>query len=181
MSTPENYKLIYPEHYIQYRIKEISLIIDQWAAEVYEETKKPVLATCLLQGGVMFFSDLIREITSPIEYGFIRPKSYEKNSQLDDVSILLNDINPQDRTILLVDDIVDTGRTVDNLSTYLLEGGAFGVGIATLIERLSPDRTFTRPDWSCIRHEGAEWFVGYGMDDYRLNRNLKDIYTLEQE
>jgi hypoxanthine phosphoribosyltransferase len=84
------------------------------------------------------------------------------------------------RVVLVVDDLCDTGRTLEALEKELLERGAREVRSVVLIRRLLNKPTFV-PCWVGFEYSGLEWFVGYGMDDGERWRNLPGVYIIRRE
>ena len=83
------------------------------------------------------------------------------------------------RSVLLVDDVCDSGRTSAELTQRFIKLGAREVRSAVLIKRILPHETFN-PDWIGFEYNGPEWFVGYGMDDCDRWRNLGSIYIIQK-
>ena len=83
------------------------------------------------------------------------------------------------RSVLLVDDICDSGVSLRALTQHLKHIGAREVRSAVLIRRAIENSAFT-PEWVGFHHKGPEWFVGYGMDDSDRWSNLPDIYVIQK-
>ena len=96
------------------------------------------------------------------------------------MTIHLDGTNPQGRSVILMDDVCDSGKTLAALKSRLLEVGAVEVRSAVLIKRVLEQPTF-EPDYVGFRYSGKEWFVGYGMDDRSRWRNLGSIFVVDQE
>jgi len=107
--------------------------------------------------------------------------SYEtgENVQRDSVSVNAGKVAVEGRSILIVDDVCDSGRTLAELTEYFTKLGAASVRSAVLIKRMMPHPTFD-PNWIGFQYEGPEWFVGYGMDDCDRWRNLGSIYIIQK-
>jgi hypoxanthine phosphoribosyltransferase len=153
--------------------------IGDWAKEVYQEKDQPLLAVCVLRGAVLFFSDLIRAIPLSVEPAFCRTWSYssKENAQMRGVRVSVESVEAAGRSILIVDDICDTGATLKKLHQVFTNLGAAEVRTAVMIHRLIDNAPYN-PDWSGFRYEGSEWFVGYGMEDCNRLQNLSDVYTI---
>lgn len=138
---------------------------------------QPVLL-CLLKGSFIFTADLSRAITEPVEVSFIRLNSYQGTSSTGEVSTMLgiND-NLKNRHVIIVEDIIDTGRTIFELNKQLHNVGAASIKLAALLVKptaLQFDITidyygFEIPD---------KFVVGYGMDYDEVGRDLNSIYAL---
>ena len=82
------------------------------------------------------------------------------------------------RAVLLIDEICDSGKTLQAISTRIVEEGAMEIKTVVLINRHLRGKE-VKPDWAAFTDDGPEWFVGFGLDDQTRNSNLSDIYILE--
>jgi hypoxanthine phosphoribosyltransferase len=179
-ALPKDYTLIYDAAAIAARVRLLSAEIDAWAIEVEKRGGGQLLAVCILNGAVFYFADLLRGISCSVQPAFCRAWSYstEDNSQ-SGVKVSVDEIEAVGRSILLVDDICDTGATLAQLETVLSNLGAAEVRSAVLVRReLSAPACV--PHWSAFEYKGSEWFVGYGMDNKGFHRNLSAVYTLKK-
>lgn len=176
-----------PSHYVplltpeamERRVREIAAEITPWAESVQQTTGQQVLALCVLRGGAIFYTDLIRALPVSVEQAFCKAKSYQDNAQSErGVHLNIYDAPVKDRTILLVDDICDTGATLSALKKELIKRGAVDVKEATLVYRKIPNSSY-RPVWAGVTFEGPEWLVGSGLDDCNTNSNLPGVYLME--
>ncbi len=161
--------------------EEILTIVDRMAKEVYEEYKdeRPVFIG-VLSGVIQFFSDFIKAYPGECELGFIKMSSYvgtESSGIVFKEMELTKDI--KDRHIILMEDIVDTGNTIENLFTYFKETQRpKSIKVASLL--LKPDVYNKEFKIDYVGKEIPNKFVlGYGLDYDELGRNLKDLYQLE--
>jgi hypoxanthine phosphoribosyltransferase len=179
VKVPENYTLIYDSEFIRERVAELALEIQQWL--VAEKLDGQLLAVCVLRGATFFYSDLLRQLDVSVEPSYCFAQSYdpESNTQSGEFVSSAEKIEVSKRCVLLVDDICDTGKTLEHLSKSFIESGAQSVRTAVLINRKIKSPKF-EPDWSGIEHVGDEWFVGFGMDDKNAYANLPQIYVLEK-
>lgn len=133
-------------------------------SEAYKQDKEAPLLVALLKGSVPFLSELIKHIDLDIQFDFMNVSSYQGTQSVGDVKILKDlDISIKDRRILLVEDIVDTGRTLKKVTQLLMNKGAADVKVVALLDK--PERRvvdieadyigFTIPD---------EFVVGFGLD-----------------
>ena len=137
-----------------------------------------IVFVCVMKGGFMFFSDLIKKIKYPIEVDFIRCSSYDgfKQKELDihyDI-----EVNIKDKTVFIVDDILDTGGTMKVLSKHFKILGAKQVETVSAVYKENLDF----PDHFFIYKQNKNknpWYIGYGMDGPKgYSRNLDTINTL---
>ena len=142
----------------------------------------PILLVCIMKGAFLFASDLFREITVPCEIEFMRAKSYYGGtSSTGKVTITLDlekDISKYH--VVIVEDIIDTGRTMRGLCAILKERNPLSLRIVTLLDKpskrivdISADIClFTIPDY---------FVIGYGLDFEELYRNLPYIAEYNSE
>ena len=132
---------------------------------------------CVLNGGFMFFSDLVKLIKYPIKIDFIQCKSYNNNKQ--GVLKITKEIdsNIKDHTIFIVDDILDSGNTMKHLKKYFKDKGVKDIHTVTAVHKENVD--FPNNYFIYKKPENVNpWYVGYGMDDKGYNRNLNSINTI---
>ncbi|MEY4668423.1 MAG: hypothetical protein RL518_1122 [Pseudomonadota bacterium] len=177
---PANFRLQFSREQILNRVKELGAEIDEWCKSVWSESRTDVVAIPVLRGGVYFFADLSRCISSSIEIAPVKTSAYDSgtNSAREvTVEQFADPVQIKGRVVLVVDDVCDSGRTLEQLERSLLERGAREVRTVVLVRRLLPRPTFV-PCWVGLEYSGPEWFVGYGMDDNERFRNLPDVYVI---
>ena len=178
--VPHNFQLLYTEQAIAREVARLGSEITGWVAQVRAGTGADVLTLPVLRGGIFFFADLVRQIQASVDLAPVSAASYDTgaNVQRDSISMYTGDIVVRDRTVLIVDDVCDSGRTLAALCQAMRDAGAAEVRSTVLIKRELPTPSF-EPDWVGLRYSGPEWFVGYGMDDRDRWRNLGAIYTMK--
>jgi hypoxanthine phosphoribosyltransferase len=177
---PEHYKLIYNRLQIGDAVKTIAKQVSPWLNEAREQTGQDVVAIPVMRGGMFFFCDLARQLDYSVDLRLARTWGYDigSHSASKEIRIDLSDVDAKDRSILLIDDICDSGRTLKALQQNLLKAGARAVRSAVLIRRLIEPLTY-EPEYCGFEFLGSDWFVGYGMEDNERWRNLPEIYTIE--
>lgn len=141
--------------------------------------KKP-LVICILKGAILFMSDIVRKMDIPLEMDFMDISSYGGGTiSTGEVRILKDlDTSVKDRDVLVVEDIVDTGRTLKALSELLLQREAKSIKICTLLNK--PDRRVEGIDVDYVGFKVPDEFVvGYGMDYAGKYRNLPYVGVLK--
>jgi hypoxanthine phosphoribosyltransferase len=132
----------------------------------------------ILNGSFIFASDLFRSLSIDAEISFIKLASYKGTSSSGNVITAIGlDENINDRHIIIVEDIVDTGRTLSTFIPELLQRRPASVKIATFLSKPEARLYDVHPDY--IGFEIPNKFVvGYGLDYDRLGRNFPDLYIL---
>ena len=136
-------------------------------------------AICVLKGSFIFFSDLVRRLTCRPQLDFIRIASYGKGTVSKHLSLLKDlELSLEGRRVLIVEDIVDTGRSIDFLMKHLSSRNAIDIKIASLIDK--PERRIFDVHVDFRGFEIPSGFlVGYGLDYAEKYRELPAIYELE--
>lgn len=141
------------------------------------ENKKPLLIS-VLNGSFIFTADLIRSISTPIEISFIKVASYEALKSTGKVREILGlKENVFGRDIVILEDIVDTGTTLEHLLETFKDLGTKSIKVATLLHKPSVQKKADQPDFVGFEIPN-KFVVGYGLDYEGLGRELKDIYQL---
>ena len=151
-------KVLVNEQQISERSKELGAKITEDYAG-----KQPLLVA-LLRGSVPFLAELIKHIDLDIQYDFMDVSSYEGTESIGDIRILKDlDTSVKGLDILLVEDIVDTGRTIQTVRETLLHKGANSVRIITLLDKPSRRVVDIKADYVGFEIEN-EFVIGFGMD-----------------
>ncbi|XDD50183.1 hypoxanthine phosphoribosyltransferase [Leptospira sp. WS92.C1] len=166
--------------HLRFTREEISKKVKTVASEIAKDYKKlnPILI-CVLKGGVYFFSDLTKEIPFSVEIDFVQAKSYMGTASTGKID-LLKDINADltDRHVILVEDILDTGFTLQYLVRHIFTRNPASLEIVTLLLK-EKKNILEFP----VKYVGwripDEFVVGYGLDFDGKYRNLSEIYILE--
>lgn len=134
----------------------------------------------VLKGSIIFMADLVRAITSPHEIDFMATSSYGAATHSSGVVRILKDLNVsiQGRNILVVEDIIDSGHTLNYLLRLLQERQPASLRVCTLLDK--PDRRAVPIDVDWVGFSiPNEFVVGYGLDYNELYRNLPYIGVLK--
>jgi hypoxanthine phosphoribosyltransferase len=140
--------------------------------------KKP-LFIAILNGSFMFASDLMKKIKIECEISFVKVASYTGTTSSGKTKELigLND-DVKGRTVVIIEDIVDTGITIDSVYNQLQKKGVKEIKIVTLLFKPKAYIKSVPIEYAAIV-VSTEFLVGYGLDYNGLGRNLKDIYVLD--
>ena len=160
---------------------EITARMEELALEISRDYEgKDLVLVCVLKGSMVFFADLARKITIPLRFDYICVSSYDDGSESGGDHELRTDLNESvsGRHVLLVEDIVDTGLTMEYLFSLLSSRGAASLDVVALLDK--PARRKREVD---IAYRGFEipdeFVVGYGLDYRQQYRNLPYIGALE--
>ncbi len=136
------------------------------------------LFICVLNGAFMFASDLLKEINFACEITFIKLSSYEGLYTSGSVKEIIG-LNESvvGRNIVVVEDIVDTGITMERILESLLAKGAKDIRIATFLQKPDALKRDIKIDYIAMKIPN-DFIVGYGLDYDGYGRNLKNIYTV---
>ena len=143
-------------------IVERSIELGKQITEDYKNN--PPLVVALLKGSVPFLAELIQHIDLDIQYDFMDVSSYDGTESIGDIKIIKDlDSSIKGVDILLVEDIVDTGRTIHSVCEMLMHKGAKSVKVITLLDKPSRRVCHCKADYVGFEVEN-EFVVGYGMD-----------------
>ena len=137
-----------------------------------------IVFVCIMKGGFMFFSDLTKHINYPIEIDFMKCSSYDGFKQKEIEIHYDVEANVKDKTIFLIDDILDTGNTMNALIEHFRAKGAKEVERVSAVYKENLD--FPNHFFIYKQPEGVNpWYIGYGMDGPKgYSRNLDTIHKL---
>lgn len=179
LKTKEDFieRVLYTEDEILARVNELSA---QISAD-YKDIAKPLLTVGILNGAVIFYTDLVRRLSIPVHFDFMIASSYDANTQTSGkVNILKNlDNDPRGRDILLVEDIIDSGTTMNYLVSYFRERGAASVRVCALLDKPSRRKIDVQVDYVGFEVPD-EFIVGYGLDFAQHYRNLPYMGVLKR-
>lgn len=175
---------------MKHNIKEVLVTYENIQTKVEEMGKeitkdyqgKDLMLVGVLKGAFMFLGDLAKNIEIPLTIDFMAVSSYGNSTESSGVVRILKDLEGgiEGKDILLVEDIIDTGLTLNYLVNNLKSRGAKSVKICTLLDK--PERRLVNVE---IAYKGFdipdEFVVGYGIDFAEGYRNLKDICILKEE
>ena len=143
------------------------------------EGKNP-LFVCVLNGAFMFASDLMKRINIPCEITFVKVASYSGTETSGNIKRLIGfNEKVENRTVVILEDIVDTGNTIVKLIGEVKTMNPADVQIATLLYKPEACKNPISLDYVGMEIPN-EFIIGYGLDYNGQGRNLKDIYTLAQ-
>lgn len=147
----------------------------------YASSERPPIFVSVLSGSFMFLADLMRKIEFNNEIAFVKISSYEGTQSTGRIRQHLGiDFDIEGRDIIIIEDIVETGHSIDHMVKYLREKNPRSVEVCSLF--FKPEKyLYDLPIKYCAMEIGNEFIVGYGLDYDQLGRGLKDIYVLADE
>ena len=166
-SPPDHVDLLHTQEEIDAALSRLAVEADRWAEGAEARTGCPLLALCVLRGGVFFYSDLLLRMRRSVEPVFCRAHSYAKTQNgtpLERMRVDWQMLSPRGREVMLVDNICDSGRTLMHIDAWLRLHGARRVRTVTMVHRLRRD-AMAEPALTGFTYRGPEWLVGYGMRD----------------
>jgi hypoxanthine phosphoribosyltransferase len=154
-------KVLFEKSQIENRIKEIGVQI----LNRHKEESNPIVLVGVLNGGFMFYSKLVDQLAMlDPQCDFIRVKSYKGREHEIPEIIIPSSLDVKNKFVYIIDDIYDTGLTMQVLKNQFMNLGASGVSVVTLVKRAINE--VDMPVNSLYGFEiHDEWVVGYGMDD----------------
>ncbi|MCF8032786.1 MAG: hypoxanthine phosphoribosyltransferase [Desulfarculaceae bacterium] len=173
MSGQSSIKLVFSPEVIQRRVQELAAHL----AEDYADTEPVVLG--VLKGCFIFMSDLVRRLNLPVEVDFVRLSSYGASDTSSGTVEMTTppSISLEGRPVLVVEDIVDTGRTLSWLQQYLESLGPSSVRFCVLVDKAERRELDFDADYVGF-HVPKGFLVGYGLDYDERYRFLPGIYEI---
>lgn len=137
---------------------------------------KELVVLCVLKGGVMFMTDLVKHIEVPLKMEFMVVSSYGDEYKSSGHVKILKDLDEpiEGKDVLIVEDIIDSGRTLSYLKKMLSERKPESLKICTLLDKEEERVTDIKVDYSGFK-VGNEFVIGYGLDYKQYYRNLPYI------
>jgi hypoxanthine phosphoribosyltransferase len=178
-------KILFSEAVILKRVKEMAAQITKDYTEkglAKDPQGRPLLLVGVLRGALLFMTDLARRFPIPVEYDLISVASYGNGTAPGAVRLVKDLEKPiEGRDVLLVEDIIDTGYTIEYLRRSFAARNPASFRVCTLVDKVARRETETSIDYSGFTLEQDEFIVGYGMDYAELYRNLPYIGILKPE
>ena len=170
----EKIRVLLSEEEVDSRIREIAAKISR------DYAGKEIHLICVLKGGVFFTCELAKRITVPVTLDFMSVSSYGDDTKSSGVVKIVKDLDQplEGKNVLIVDDIIDSGRTLSYLIDILGKRKPESIHLCTLLDK--PERRVrdVKVDYSCFNIPD-EFVVGYGLDYAQKYRNLPFIGVVE--
>ena len=171
-------KIFYTEEQLKKRVAEMG----QQITSDYKDVKEEIFCVGILKGAVNFYTDLVRQINLPIRYDFMIASSYGNGtSTTGSVKILKDlDYDIEGKHLIIIEDIIDSGTTMNYLMKYFQERKPKSVKLCSLLSKPSRRTVDVNIDY-CGFVVPDEFLVGYGLDYAEVYRNLPYIGVLKPE
>lgn len=172
----ETVKVLIPEEDVDEKIEEIGRQIS------IDYSGKTVHLICVLKGGAFFMCELAKRITVPVSMDFMAVSSYGSGTESSGSIKMIKDLDEsiEGKDVVIVEDIIDSGRTLDKLMELLKTRKPNSLAVCTLLDK--PDRRVVdvKVNYTCFNIPD-EFVVGYGLDYDQKYRNLPYIGVVEFE
>ena len=171
----ENVRILLKEEEVDKRIAEVAAMINR------DYAGKEVHLICILKGGVFFTCELAKRITVPVTMDFMSVSSYGSGTESSGVVRIVKDLDESiaGKNVLIVEDIIDSGRTLAYLIEILKQRNPESIHLCTLLDK--PERRVKKQvkvDYTCFEIPD-EFVVGFGLDYDQKYRNLPYIGVVE--
>lgn len=161
---------LYSEEVIDTRIRELGRQIS------HDYSGREIKLICVLRGASVFYAELAKRITVPVRFDFISVTSYGDEKQTSGIIKIRKELDEpvENEHVIVVEDIIDTGKTLEKLVKRLKDQGAKSVAIAALLDKPERREVPLEPDYTGFVVPN-EFVVGYGLDYKQSYRNLPYI------
>ena len=171
----EKIRVLLTEEEVNRRISEVAAAVSR------DYEGKTVHLICVLKGGVFFTCELAKRLTVPVSLDFMSVSSYGDDTKSSGVVRIVKDLDEslKGKEVLIVEDIIDSGRTLSYLIEVLRQRGPESIRLCTLLDK--PERRVKKQvkvDYTCFTIPD-EFVVGYGLDYAQRYRNLPYIGVVE--
>lgn len=165
-----NLETLISEEELQARIAELGAQISR------DYEGKELVILCILKGGVMFMTDLVKHITVPLKMEFMVVSSYGDEYKSSGIVKIIKDLDEpiHGKNVLIVEDIIDSGRTLSYVKNMLSERNPESLKLCTLLNKEEQRETEVDVDYTGFK-VGNEFVIGYGLDYKQYYRNLPYI------
>ena len=166
--------------------EEIDALVTRIAKEIdedHKDSKRKLLLLCILKGSVVFMGELMKKISLPVEIDFMKVSSYGSGTESSGRINIVLDLHRGDLEnldIIVIEDIIDSGKTLSHLTKYLELKGAGSVKTCTLLDKPSRRQVEFNPNY-IGKEIPDEFVVGFGLDYDEKYRNLPYVGILKRE
>ena len=171
-------KVVINEKQIAEKVKDVAA----WLDEKFKDAEVPPLAISVLKGSVFFFCDVVRSMQTPVQLDFMTVSSYGNSTKSSGLPKIVMDLSAsvENRDVILIEDIVDSGYTLMRMRNLIFGRGAKSFTVVSLLDKPVRRNMPVKADYTCFE-VGDEFVVGYGLDYAQQYRNLPYIGVLKRE
>jgi len=168
-------KVLLSEEEIQQRVKELG----EQLSKDYAESEEDVVLLCILKGAVVFFADLARAMSIPVQMEFMGISSYGNEQKTSGIVRITKDIDTSitGKHVIIAEDIMDSGLTLSHLTRLLMSRNPASLKVCCLLDKPERRECEISPDY-CGFIIPNEFVVGYGLDFMGFYRNLPFVGVL---
>ena len=171
-------KLVLSKSQIAAKVKECAA----WLDDKFKDAEIQPLAISVLKGSVFFFCDVVRAMQTPVQLDFMTVSSYGNSTQSSGMPKIVMDlsVSVENRDVVLIEDIVDSGYTLTRMRNLILGRGAKSFTVVSLLDKSARRQLPVKADFACAE-VGDEFVVGYGLDYAEKYRNLPYVGILKRK
>lgn len=171
-------KVIFTEEQLKAKVEELGAKI----TADYQDAQEDIFCVGILKGASVFYTDLVREINLPVKFDFMIASSYGNGTSTTGAVKILKDLDYdiEGKHLIVIEDIIDSGTTMNYLLKYFQKRGAKSVRLCALLSKPSRRTVDVKIDY-CGYEVPDEFIVGYGLDYAEVYRNLPYIGVLKPE
>lgn len=161
--------------------EQINQAITRVAAQISRDYEgKTVLLVTVLKGGVLFLGQLLPQLVGDFQIDFVTIQSYGDKTVSTELNFVHDlTVDPKGMDIVIIEDIIDSGKTVRFLKEHLTRRGANSIKVAALVKKQTESsHPELQPDYFGLEYHDQEFIVGYGFDIGGKYRNLPNIFKI---
>jgi len=167
------HSVLLTEDQIQSRVAELAKTLNR------DYRGKTLNAVCVLKGAILFTADLVRHLDIPVRLHFVQTASYQDSTvSSGTIQLVYSSVQDvRDLDLLVIEDVIDTGLTLDRLVRWFLVKGASAVRSCVLLDKQERRKVQIRPDYTGFLIPN-QFVIGYGLDYREFGRNLRYVGVL---
>lgn len=162
--------------------EEIDKMVSRMATDInqaYQQFQMEVILISILDGSFIFMADLVRKLDFDHQIHFVKLKSYEDTESTGEVEYILDlSVDVSGKHVLIIEDIIDTGLTLESMVNKIKSAEPLSFKVATLLSKPDVHNDIVKVDF-VGKEIGPEFLIGYGLDISGKARNLSSIYKLK--
>lgn len=154
-----------------------------WINKKYAHCKKPPILLGTLKGAIPFYGELVLQINRDIHFDFIALSSFRGQMKATGKPKIVSDLmsNIRGRDVIVVEDVIDTARTLNVLCKYLKSKKPKSLRTIALVDKVDMRKVNFKADYVCFKLKGNPFLVGYGLDIKEIARNLPYIGEFDKK